>query len=217
MVASPKRQDLQSMLAEVKAALVALGNKTFFSVVVGLGGITINGGRIKITSSGGIQLPAGGTITDALGNIIFSADSTNGARLSTPFIPVVLYAEFGNRTVGRGFMTALASDIGTSETQIWEGTIAQVTHSGIHWRFSGGDLSAGTNTTTYRLYVNGVVVDSFSAATSTVHDQAKFAEYIAATPVYGVSGAGIIITAQCTTSNANQIACQLISCDQRGQ
>lgn len=208
---------LLDRISALEQTVANLANKTLYSASIGSGGITINGGEIVIANSGGIQLPLGGAITDQSGNILFSADRVNGSRLSTPSIPVPLYPEFGNRTTGHGYMTALASDIGTTETQIWEGQLPQVTHSGIHWRFLGGDLTASTNTTTYRLYVNGSMVDSFSAAGQTVRDQSIFAAFIAATPTYGTYGVGVAITAQCTASNSNQIGCQLISCNMVGQ
>lgn len=78
MVASPKKQDVLSMLAEVKQSLIALGNKTFFSIVIGSGGITVKGG-------GGITVAGGNlSLADPAGDELLQNDQIAGWGLTSP-------------------------------------------------------------------------------------------------------------------------------------
>jgi hypothetical protein len=210
MVASPKRSDLLSLLAEVKQVLVALGNKTFFSVVVGSGGITINGGRIKITSSGGIQLPAGGTITDALGNIIFSADSLTGQRMSTPFLAVPA-APMWDGNDGAAFRTGgstgdyvIQAAHCTTETTLWTGTIPQIVHPQAFWSGVIGSVTGSTSTPTYRLYLNGSLIDTRTTAVYGPYVSAL--RPISAITSFGSSAVEFHVTVQANTTSADYFA-----------
>jgi hypothetical protein len=129
-----------------------------------------------------------------------------------------MYSEFQNRTSNNGFATCLASDIGTTEKTVWEGGIAQVVAPLIMWKFVGGDASSSTVTVTYRLYVNGNEVDHFAANTQTVH-QTSQADALDITSItgFGTTNVPVIVTAQCSASNADQIFMQLISVAQCGR
>jgi hypothetical protein len=211
MVASPKRQDQQSLIADLKQALVALGNKTFFSVIVGSGGITINGGRITIISRGGLQLPLGGNITDANGNIIFSADTLNGQRLSTPFLAVPAAAKWdGNdgttfRTGGSTGDYVFQASHCTTETVLWQGTIPQVVHPGVSYSAVIGRVTGSTSTPTYRLYINGNLVDT---KTTTVYGTYSAPlRNITGITSFGSGGVPFTLSVQSDTSSADYFAC----------
>lgn len=209
---------LLKRLVALEKRLDAIANKTLSSASITSGGLTIDGGSITLKGSGDINMPAGGHIRDGQGNIIFSADAGSGERLSTPFLPIPLYPEFGNRTTGLGFMTCLASDIGTTEKQIWEGVIPQVVAPLVMWKFLGGDASSNLVTVTYRLYVNSNLVDSFSANSTFVHQTSEFDGLdITEITTFGTTNVPITITAQCSVSNADQVFCQLLSAAQCGR
>lgn len=225
MTATPKHlphsneDALLKRIQQLERAVANLANKTLFSASVGAGGIAINdGGGITIGPGGEIVLPAGGKIFDGAGNIIFSADGTTGQRLSTPFLPVMMYPEFQNRTTANGFMTCLASDIGTTEKNLWEGAIPQVVAPLIMWKFVGGDASSSAITVTYRLYVNGTMVDSFSSNTTTVHQTSQFdALDITEITIFGTTNVPVVVTAQCSGTNADQIFAQMLGVAQCGR
>lgn len=172
MVASPQPQDLPARVTRLEDLLDALSRKTLCSAVVGGGGLTIdNGGKIVIGPGGSIQLPAGGTITDVLGNIIFSADTLNGQRLSTPFLAVPAAARWdGNdgatfRTGGGTGDYVFQAAHCTTETTLWTGNIPQIVHSGAAYSAVIGRVTGTTSTPTYRLYINGHLLDTRTTAT----------------------------------------------------
>lgn len=225
MVGSPKvgafdpNRALLDRIAILESAVKNLTNKTLFSVSVGSGGVTVNGGSIIIQNSGGIQLPLGGSITDQSGNILFSADRANGGRLSTPYIAVPLYPQFTSRsTGGTGTPTLLNSDLFGSEHVVYTGQIPQITHSGIHWDFTAG-YASGAGTVTTRFYVNGTLMDSFSAtsgAGAVDHSGTVYAPYVAAT-VFGSASVGIQVTMQTSVSDSSQVWLQPNGFAQVGQ
>lgn len=171
MVAGPQDNSLPARVARLEQALANLSSKTLFSASVGAGGIAINnGGKITIGPGGSIKLPAGGTITDAVGDIIFSADSLSGQRLSTPFLSVGAAAKWDGAD---GFTFRSGGNVGdyafqaahcTSETTLWVGIIPQVIHPGIFYTASVGRMTGATSIPTYRLYLNGNLLDTHTVA-----------------------------------------------------
>jgi hypothetical protein len=151
-----------SRIAALERQIASVGNKTLFSASIGSGGITIQDG-------GSIHLPAGGTITDGVGNIIFSADDTTGERLSTPFLSVPMVPLWD----GGDFQTGVAAAFGeysvkasqvTTETVLWRGSVPQMLHPGVRWRGAVGRMTGTTSTPTYRLYIAGELVGTWTAA-----------------------------------------------------
>lgn len=210
---------LIARVAKLERDLASVANKTLFSANIGAGGLTINsGGDLNMGTGGDINLSAGGHIKDGVGNILFSADGITGQRLSTPFLSVPMYQEFQNRTTGNGFTTCLASDIGTAEKSLWEGSIPLVVAPLIMWKFLGGDATSSTVTATYRLYVNGSLIDSFAANSVTIHSTSQ-ANALDITEVtdFGTGNVSVIVTAQCSVSNADQILCQMLGVSQCGR
>lgn len=155
------RDALEARVAALERALVAATNKTLFSANIGAGGLTIGAG-------GSINLPAGGAIKDGVGNIIFSADASTGQRLSTPFLAIPMTAMWdgndgaafrtGGSTGGYVFQAAHC----TTETTLWRGIIPQIVHPRVCYNIDVGRLTGTTSTPTYRLYINGNLVDTFS-------------------------------------------------------
>jgi hypothetical protein len=216
MVATPghipgaQSDPLVARVAALEKILAAQGNKTLYSASVGAGGITINGGRITITSSGGIQLPAGGTITDAVGNIIFSADALSGQRLSTPFLAIPASPMWdGNdgaafRTGGSVGDYVYQAQHCVSEVTLWQGVIPQVVHPAVRYFANVGRVTGTTSTPTYRLYVNGTVVDTFTHAPRVSYGSPL--QPITAITSFGSQGVGFALTVEADVTSSDYFA-----------
>lgn len=227
MVASPSAtpNDPWARLAALERTVAALENKNLFSAVVssgGLtinngGGITVNGGKIVIGPGGSIQLPAGGTITDAAGNILFSADALTGQRLSTPYLAVPLTPRWsGGRfqtNTGTGDFSIPASSV-TAETTLWEGEIPQILHPKAIWSGNLGRVTGTTSVPTYKLYVNNVLVDTYSQTSYAFHESAPLD--ITGVSVYGVQIAPVRVTIQADVTSTDDLACTVYNVTMAG-
>lgn len=215
MVASPQPQDQNARITRLEDLVDNLTRKTLFSAVVnaggltinGGGGITVNGGKIVIGPGGSIQLPAGGTITDAVGNILFSADSLTGQRLSTPFlaIPMVpLWAGgvFQSNTAVGDY--SVAASVVTSEVVMWTGSIPQTLHPKIQWYGNTGRITGSTSTPTYRLYVNGILIGTWSQTAYTSFATPQYD--ITAAIGYGFSNVSATVSIQADVTSADNLA-----------
>jgi hypothetical protein len=211
MVASPQAQDLPSRVARLEALLDAESRKTLYSAVISSGGLTINDGGITIGPGGSIQLPAGGTVRDAAGNIIFSADSLTGQRLSTPFLPVPMTPMWdGNdgatfRSGGSTGGYAFQAQHCTTETTLWRGFIPQVVHPGVFYNIDVGRLTGATSTPTYRLYINGHLVDTFSTTSNTFYSS-PFRDITSITS-FGLTNVSASVTMQANVTSADYFNC----------
>lgn len=220
MVQSPSAtpNDPWERLARLEKIVEALANKTGHGMVISSGGLTINnGGGITIGPGGSIQLPAGGTIDDAVGNILFSADASTGQRMSTPYLAVPMVPKWaGGRfqtNTGTGDYSIPASSVMT-ETTLWEGEIPQILHPKAIWSGVVGRIIGTTSTPTYKLYVNSVLVDTFSVAAYTFHESAPID--ITGVSVYGVQIAPVKITIQADISSADDMACTIYNVTMAG-
>ncbi|HEX3778542.1 MAG TPA: hypothetical protein VHX38_02665 [Pseudonocardiaceae bacterium] len=203
---------LQQRVARLEKALANLSNRTLAAAAIGSGGITIDGGSITFQNGGDINLATGGHIRDGNGNIVFSADGTTGEGLSTPFLSVPMMADWNGGgirggTDGLGEYLIGASHI-TTETELWRGIIPQVLHPNIGMRCVIGRASGATSTPTYRLYVNGALVDTFSQTTFGTFDTGQLD--VTAVTVFGSENVGVSLTAQVNTTSTDQIACTCV-------
>lgn len=220
MVGSPdiNPKSTETRLAELEAIVAAMGRQTAYSMQISSGGLIINnGGGITIGPGGFIQLPAGGTIRDSVGNILFSADALTGQRLSTPYMAVPMMPKWsGGRfqtNTGTGDFSIPASSV-TTETTLWEGEIPQILHPKAIWSGVVGRIIGTTSTPTYKLYVNSVLVDTFSVAAYTFHESAPID--ITGVSVYGVQIAPVKITIQADISSADDMACTIYNVTMAG-
>lgn len=215
MVASPQPQDQNSRITRLEDLVDNLTRKTLFSAVVnaggltinGGGGITVNGGKIVIGPGGSIQLPAGGTITDAVGNILFSADSLTGQRLSTPFLAIPMVPKWTGgafqTNTGVGDYTIPASSV-TTETTMWQGFIPQTLHPKVACECTIGRVTGTTSTPTYRMYVAGTLVGTWS---QTAYGFFATPNYdITGASVYGVTNAFVTLSIQADVTSADALA-----------
>jgi hypothetical protein len=227
MVALPDNAGMSSdaynsLLNEIKKTnlrLDAISRKTLANTSINVGGININGGRIKITSSGGIQLPAGGNITDASGNIIFSADALSGVRLSTPFLTIPWVPMWDGQD-GSAFRTggstggyAFQAQHCMSEMTIWRAVIPQIVHPAVFYNMDVGRLTGTTSTPTYRLYVNGNLLDTFSTTANSFYS-CPFHSITGITG-FGTGNVSASVTVQSNISSAdyfNATAWNLVMC-----
>lgn len=220
MVASPdiNPKSTETRLAELEAIVAAMGRQTAYSMQISSGGLIINnGGGITIGPGGSIQLPAGGTIRDSVGNILFSADALTGQRLSTPYMAVPMMPKWsGGRfqtNTGTGDFSIPASSVMT-ETTLWEGEIPQILHPKAIWSGVVGRIIGTTSTPTYKLYVNSVLVDTFSVAAYAFHESAPID--VTGVSVYGVQIAPVRITIQADISSADDMACTIYNVTMAG-
>lgn len=219
MVASPQPQDLPSRVTRLEDIVDVLSRKTLFSAVINGGGltlnnggsITVNGGKIVIGPGGSIQLPAGGTITDALGNILFSADALTGQRLSTPFLAVPGVAKWdGNdgaafRTGGGTGDYVFQAAHCTAETTLWTGVIPQIVHPEVSYSAAIGRVTGSTSTPTYRLYINGSLVDTRTTAVYAGYGS-PFRSITSITS-FGSTGVSFSLSVQADVTSTDYFAC----------
>lgn len=212
MVASPgigradPTQALQQQINDLKTQIVNLANKTLYSASIGAGGLTVQAG-------GTINLPLGGTIRDANGNIIFSADQHNGQRLSTPFLAIPMWPRWcPGAAGGPGFQSStsvgdwtMAASACTSEVTLWEGRIPQVLHPQIAAVGAFGRASGTTSVPTYRLYVVGSLVATWS---QTGYGGGSSGQAnITAVTGFGSENVQVTLTMQANVSSSDQLAC----------
>jgi hypothetical protein len=221
MVATPAPQDDASRLARLEALVANLIRKNLFSAVIGAGGITVNGGggitvnggKIVIGPGGSIQLPAGGTINDAVGNILFSADSLTGQRLSTPFLAIPMIPKWTGGALQTntavGDYTIPASSV-TSETTLWQGFVPQVLHPKMACEATIGRVSGTTSTPTYRMYLAGTLIGTWSQTAYAFFETPDFD--ITGASVYGGENAFVTLTMQADVTSADALAftCNLV-------
>ncbi len=218
MVASPSAtpDDPWERLARLEQIVAALANKTGHSMVVSSGGLTItNGGGITIGPGGSIQLPAGGTIDDAIGDILFSADSLTGQRLSTPFLAIPASPRWdGNdgaafRTGGSTGDYVIQAAHCTTETTLWVGTIPQVVHPEAFYAAIVGRVTGSTSTPTYRLYLNGTAPSNLvdTHATTVYGNYGSPQQNIVPLSVYGAQSVPFSLTIQADVTSSDYFAC----------
>lgn len=212
MVASPdiNPKSTETRLAELEATVAAMGRQTAYSMQISSGGLIINnGGGITIGPGGSIQLPAGGTIRDSAGNILFSADALTGQRLSTPFLAVPMNplwaggAFQSNTSVGD---YSIAASVVTAETTLWAGSIPQTLHPKIQWVGTVGRITGTTSVPTYKMYVNGALVGTWS---QTVYGGFQTPQYdITGVPGvgFGFQNVGVTVSIQANVTSTDNLA-----------
>lgn len=204
---------VEQQIAEIRKAI------GLTSATITHGDLTIRGGSLVIQDSGSIDLPLGGTVKDALGNIIFSADQHTGQRLSTPFLAVPMTPKWKGGVfqtdTGVGDYAIVASDV-TAETTLWQGNIPQVVHPRIGWSGVIGRITGTTSTPTYRLYVNGTLVGSpWSQTGYGGYNTPQFD--ITGITSFGSENVRVTLSIQADVSSTDNLACGTYSAYMCGQ
>lgn len=142
-------------------------------------------------------------ICDYAGNIVISDDVNAGKGLARPWLPVPLYPLFGmTASEVVGYATLDAADL-TGGPVIWEGR-ATISHPWITVYGTWGQAS-GSNDTTYRLFVDGTEVGSWSPGfETTTRGPFDVSDYV------GSDWVSVQLTA--TSSGDGLVAVQLYGC-----
>lgn len=151
-------------------------------------------------------------------NQVLATDGLSGYGLAYPYIPVPLYPIWNglpSTVTGGGapswntYSQVLASSV-TSETALWGGSIGFVSHPAISIRGYWGDaVVGGTVTTTYRLYLSGTLIGSWTQASGAfVYAQHTFDIHT----FVGRLDQDLSLTIQAAVSSTDTLAIQPFSC-----
>lgn len=141
---------------------------------------------------------------DHNGTPIWTGDNNGG--WAEPWFPIPMYAKF---SVAVGIFDYMSKAVNGAEEKLWEGRIGYVSHTRVQVDGIWGAAS-GTNTTRYRLKVNGTTIGTWDIAGLESNVKGPFVFPVA----IGTKNTGIEITAQ-TLSGTGNFACQLFACYQR--
>jgi hypothetical protein len=143
---------------------------------------------------------------DHLGGILFTSDKNGG--IAEPWLPVVMYPKFSPPS---GLYSYRARPVDGTERSLWEGRIGYLSHPRIQVDGVWGPAS-GTNTTRYKLKMNGTIVGQWDVAGLSLNVQGPFDTTVGA--ALRSTNVGIELTAQ-TLSGTGDYACQVWACYQR--
>lgn len=143
-------------------------------------------------------------IRDWLGHIIVSDDVQTGG-MARPYLPVPLYPLFSMAASSFWQYMNIPASAVASETLLWEGRIPLVSHPRISVDGVWGTAS-GTNTPTYKLYVNGVAVGTWTAGLATALLQGP----------YDISSlldsTNVVVQVKASATGTGNIAVQVLGC-----
>ncbi len=142
-------------------------------------------------------------VFDHVDHVAFTTDKNGG--VAEPWIPAVLYPRWTMAAGIYGYRTIDATTI-TAETQLWEGRLGKVSHPRIQIDGSWGQAS-GSNSTTYRLKVNGTTVGSWTVGGGlnvSVRGPYDIASLV------GTSNVVVELTVQATGTGL--VACDVVAC-----
>lgn len=143
---------------------------------------------------------------DHQGHRIFSSDIAGG--LAEPWTAVPFYPKFA---MGPGAFQYMNIATNVVETDLWATKIGRLYYPYVGLTGVWGQAS-GTNTTRYRLKLNGTTIGTWDIAGLTVSSQGPFTTLVAS--ALGNVGQDIVLTAQ-TLSGTGTFACQMIDCQLR--
>jgi hypothetical protein len=182
-----------------------------------------NGGEISVFAPNGVKTfgvgpdtttpPVTGapwytTLRDVAGGIILSGDVHGG--IAEPWLPIPMYPLFA---VAAGLYTSMSRAVDTTERTLWEGRIGYLSHPRLQIAGTWGPTS-GTNTTRYKLKVNGVQIGTWDSAALTTDVRGPYDPTVGTGAALHSLNATITLTAQTLTGTGNY-ACQVLGCHQR--
>lgn len=202
------------------------------------GGLTVDdGGGINIRDFGRISVTEGGSVlvedqsetfffyvggfandsgfgvlaSDSTGHPMLANDRMSTVGLARPWLPVPLYPKFvpgtTNLETGRAYSYAnLPVSELSGETTLWEGR-ASVTHPMIQVGGTWGTAS-GTNSTTYRVRIDGDEVGSWSESSLVAGLRGPYD----VTDYVGRDWLTVELTAEETSNGDGNVACQPYGC-----
>jgi hypothetical protein len=143
---------------------------------------------------------------DYLGHILMSDDVQTGG-LARPWLPVPMYPLFSVDANSIYFyLTVQAASI-ASETVLWEGRIPLVSHPRISIDGVWGQAT-GSNTPTYKLYVGGVNVGTWTPGFGTgVHGPFDISSQLDSTDV--------VVQLKASATGTGKVAAQVLGCYMR--
>jgi hypothetical protein len=146
-------------------------------------------------------------LSDRFNRELFSDDTENGG-IARPWLAIPLYPKFSMAASSvYSYMNLPVASV-TTETTLWEGRIPMVTHPFLTVTGVFGQAS-GTNSSTYRLKLNGVTVGTWAETTIVNADRGPF--NVASS--LGAADVPVTITAQAT--GTGNVGCQIYSLYQR--
>lgn len=146
---------------------------------------------------------------DRQGNILFSDDAVSGFGIASPWISVPMYPFFTMASATTySYMNLPVASV-ASETVLWSGRIPQVSHG-----FIGADgvwgQASGSNSSTYRLKVNGTTVGTWNETGLAVGNRGPFDIHTFLNFLW----VGVDLTVQ--ASGSGNVAAQVVGCTSRG-
>lgn len=148
-------------------------------------------------------------LTDRGGRILISDDADSGVGLASPWFSVPLYPYFSMAASSTWPYMNLPVASVTSETVLWSGRIPQMLHGFVGIDGVWGQAS-GSNSSTYKLKLNGTTVGTWSPPALEVAAKGPFN----ANAFIGQQWVGVDLTVQ--ASGTGNVACQVAGCATRG-
>lgn len=141
---------------------------------------------------------------DHNGTPIWTGDNNGG--WAEPWLPIHMYAKFATAV---GTFQYMNKAVNGAEEQLWEGRVGYTSHTRLQVDGTWGQAS-GTNTTRYRMKVNGTTIGTWDIGGLESSIKGPFVSPVGV----GTKNSGIEITAQ-TLSGTGNFACQVLGCYQR--
>lgn len=139
---------------------------------------------------------------DHLDNLIRTTDKNGG--WAEPWFSFSMYPKF--EQVDSGVFGFMSTPVNVAEQTLWEGRIGYVTHPYIQADLQGGSAT-GTNTTRYRLKINGAVAQTWDVVGGAFFGGSLLALGVGGI-VIGSRNVGVSLTAQ-SLSGSGTYACQV--------
>jgi hypothetical protein len=147
---------------------------------------------------------------DRQNNILFSDDSVSGYGIASPWISFPMYEQFTMaQNIVYQYMSLPTTSV-AAETTLWEGRIPLMLHGFVGVSGVWG-AAIGTNTSTYRLKLNGTTVGTWNQSTLVVSNPGPFDAHTF------INTQWIAVTLTCiATSGTGNVACQVYAATCRG-
>jgi hypothetical protein len=158
-----------------------------------------------------VHVPTGEQFWAALdrnGNILLSDDASSGVGLASPWLSIAMYPLFSMGAGVYSYMNLPVASV-ASETVLWTGRIPEMKHGFVGIDGVWGQAS-GSNSSTYRLKLNGTQVGTWGATGLEVGSKGPFN----ANAFINQQWVGVDLTVQ--ASGTGSVAAQVAGCCCRG-
>lgn len=148
-------------------------------------------------------------LLDRSGNLLVTDDANSGVGLASPWLSIALYPLFSMaQNSVYSYMSLPVSSV-TSETVLWSGRIPEMKHGFVGIDGVWGQAS-GSNSSTYRLKLNGTQVGTWNSTGLEVASKGPFN----ANAFINQQWIGVDLTVQ--ASGSGNVAAQVAGCACRG-